>query len=424
MAVALAAVIPLKAVDLDELLEDKGSAPTLAESENFQANWNRLLDEMAKRAYEESDAALKLLEAERGFITPQRRDFIRLAGRVVRFKDSLESDKEAFREKFKNAAEGVKEVERELKTLQLEASAVIQQHGSRIPPLVRQNMDKRFFKLKALLAERTKEHASMKEDAKDFESARVKSLEAEIAGWILADDTEESVVTGLLLSNAYLDRVEDSERVRVLSQELSGKQLELKKASAIVAAVASEIEPLIAAGRGEDAQAQLEVSIAKVETSNQSDFLRKVAVKKLKALGLSAATAKVKEERAQAASQMESAEVSQRLEELETKLESAQELLGTAIRSIDEFAEFKGGVRAEDEREQMTVILKEKMKAGTITKETIDNMIKVKAEHAGILREVEILQSAAAGLGTVQKARLANLQTTAETALRLLTSVP
>jgi hypothetical protein len=311
-----------------------------------------------------------------------------------------------------------------MKTVELEAAAVIKQHGSRIPPLVRQNMDKRYIALKAMLAERMKAQAAMKEEAKDFESARLAKLEAEIAEWIAADDTEESVVTGLLLSNAYLDRVEDSEQIRVLSQNLSGKQLELKKASAIVAAVAAEIEPLIAAGKGEDAQAQLEISIAKVETSNQSEFLRKVAVSKLKALALGAASAKVKEERNQSATRMEVAEVGQRLEELETKLESAQELLGTAIRSIDEFAEFKGVVHAENEREQMTMVLKEKMKAGTITKETIDNMVKVKAEHAGIIREVEVLQSAATSLSVVQKGRLANLQATAKTALELLQAVP
>lgn len=424
LAATLTPIFPLRAVDLDDLLDDKGSAPALAESDKFQANWDRLLDELANREYEKSDAALKLLEAERGFVTPQRRNFLRLAGRVVRFKESLESDKEEFREKFKKAGEAVTEVEREIKTLQLEATAVLQQHGSRVPPLVRQNMNQRFASLQTILTERRKAHAAMKEDAKDFESARVTKLEGEIAEWIAADETEESVVTGLLLSNAYLDRVEDSEKIRVLSANLSGKQLELKKASAIVAAVEAEIEPLTAAGKGEEAQAQLEINIAKVETSNQSEFLRKVAVSKLKALALGAASAKVKEERNQSATQMEVAEVGLRLEELETKLENAQELLGTAISSIDEFAEFKGAVHAENEREQMTMILKEKMKAGTITKETIDNMVKVKAEHAGIIREVEVLQSAATSLGIVQKGRLANLEATAKTALELLQAVP
>jgi hypothetical protein len=72
----------------------------------------------------------------------------------------------------------------------------------------------------------------------------------------------------------------------------------------------------------------------------------------------------------------------------------------------------------------MTMVLKEKMKAGKITKKTIDNMVKVKAEHAGIIREVEVLQSAATSRGVVQKGRLANLQATAKTALELLQAVP
>lgn len=424
IATALAAVLPLKAVDLDDLLEDKGSAPTLAESEKFQANWDRLLDDLAKREYDNSDATLKLLEAERGFISPQRRDFVRLAGRVVRFKELLESDKEAFREKFKKAGEAVTEVQREMKTVELEAAAVIKQHGTRIPPLVRQNMDKRYISLKAMLAERMKAHGEMKEDAKDFESARVTKLENEIAGWIGAADTEESVVTGLVLSTAYLDRVEDSETIRELSQKLSGKQLELKKATAIVAAVAAEIEPLIAAGKGEEAQAQLEISIAKVESSNQSEFIRKTTVTKLRALALGAATAKKSEDRVEAATKAEMAEVSQRLVELEDKLEKAQELLGEEIRSIDGFSEFTGGANAEAENEKMSVILREKVKSGAISKEKIDNMVKVKAEHAGILREVEVLQSQASGLGVVQKGRLANLQATAATALELLKAIP
>lgn len=424
IAAALAAVLPLKAVDLDDLLEDKGSAPTLAESEKFQENWDRLLDDLAKREYETADAALKLLEGERGFITPQRRDFIRLAGRVVRFKDSLESDKETFREEFKKAGEAVTEVQREMKTVELEAAAVIKQHGTRIPPLVRQNMDKRYISLKAMLAERMKAHGAMKEEAKDFESARVTKLENEIAAWIGAADTEESVVTGLVLSTAYLDRVEDSETIRELSQKLSGKQLELKKAAAIVAAVAAEIEPLIAAGKGDEAQAQLEISIAKVETSNQSEFIRKTTVTKLRALALGAATAKKNEDRSEAATKVEMAEVSERLEELEAKLEKAQELLGEEIRSIDEFSEFTGVANAEAENEKMSVILREKVKSGAISKEKIDNMVKVKAEHVGILREVEVLQSQASGLGVVQKGRLANLQATAATALELLKAIP
>lgn len=424
IAAALAAVLPLHAVGLDDLLEDKGSAPTLAESEKFKENWDRLLDDMAKREYETADAALKLLEGERGFITPQRRDFIRLAGRVVRFKDSLQSDKERYREEFKKASEAVTEVQREMKTVELEAAAIIKQHGTRIPPLVRQNMDKRYISLKKMLAERMKAHGEMKEEAKNFESARLTKLENEIAVWIGTADTEEGVVTGLVLSTAYLDRVEDSETIRELSHKLSGKQLELKKAAAIVDAVAAEIEPLIAAGKGDDAQAQLEISIAKVETSNQSEFIKRTTISKLRALALGAATAKKKEDRSEAATKVEMAEVSERLEELEAKLERAQELLGEEIRSIEEFSEFTGVGNHEAENEKMSVILREKIKSGAISKEKINNMVKVKSEHVGILEEVELLQSKSSALGIVQKGRLANLHATTSSALQMLESIP
>lgn len=50
-------------------------------------------------------------------------------------------------------------------------------------------------------------------------------------------------------------------------------------------------------------------------------------------------------------------------------------------------------------------------------------MVKAKAGHVGILREVEILQTESATLSAVQKGRLANLRATAETALELLKQV-
>lgn len=50
----------------------------------------------------------------------------------------------------------------------------------------------------------------------------------------------------------------------------------------------------------------------------------------------------------------------------------------------------------------------------------MDNLIKAKSEHVGILREVEVLQSDPTALTVVQKGRLANLHATAGTALELL----
>ena len=112
-------------------------------------------------------------------------------------------------------------------------------------------------------------------------------------------------------------------------------------------------------------------------------------------------------------------ELGERLEFLESKLEAAQETFGTTIRSIEGFAEYTGNFTAEDEKTKMAANLREKIKTGEISKEKVDNMVKAKAEHAGILREVEVLQTVP-GLTAVQKGRLANLHATAETALELL----
>jgi len=127
--------------------------------------------------------------------------------------------------------------------------------------------------------------------------------------------------------------------------------------------------------------------------------------------------------RQQAAAATNTAELSERLDVLEGKLESAQESFATLIRSIDGFSEFTGDLSAEGNKETMAANLKEKMKLGEVSKEKVDNMVKAKAEHIGILREVEILQGESAGLSTVQKGRLANLHATAQTALELLKQV-
>ncbi len=207
-----------------------------------------------------------------------------------------------------------------------------------------------------------------------------------------------------------------------------------KQADKIVGTIAAEIEPLATAGKGEDAQTRLATMIAKVETSGQSDSVKKVTVLKLKALGIKVASAKKFEKRDQvlaaqreletkATASADSAELSERLGVLEKKLDAAQASFGTVIRSIEGFSEFSGEFKGESDREQMAANLKGKMKSGQVSKDKVDNMVKVKAEHVGILREVEILQAESTKPSPVQKGRLANLHTTAKTALDLLAGV-
>ena len=71
----------------------------------------------------------------------------------------------------------------------------------------------------------------------------------------------------------------------------------------------------------------------------------------------------------------------------------------------------------------MAASINEKMKSGIVSKDKVDNMVKAKAEHIGIIREVEILQSESNKLSAVQKGRLASLHATADTALELLKQI-
>jgi hypothetical protein len=367
---------------------------------------------------------------------PLRRDFIRLAGRVVRFKESLEGDKAVFRADFQKMTDGVAEADQAIKALKLEYGAMVKRNmtSNKLPPTVQANMDKKYNGLVALLAVRRKAQEAMKAEALNFDSARIARLESEITEWISKDDTEEDVVTGLILSSAYLDQVGDSEKVRTLSQVLRAKQEELAKTEKIVDSIASEIEPLAAEGKGEEAQTRLETMIAKVKTSNQSDFVKKATVAKLHVLGLKIASAKKVEKReqemaaqteaeAKADASADTAELNERLDILEKKLDAAQATFGTVIRSIEGFSEYTGDFKGESDRGKMAASLKEKMKSGVISKEKMDNMVKAKAEHIGIMREVEILQSDSSKLSAVQKGRLASLHATAETALELLKQV-
>ena len=222
-----------------------------------------------------------------------------------------------------------------------------------------------------------------------------------------------------------------------------------EKADKIVSAITGEIDPLVAAGKGEEAQSRLEMLVTKVETSGQSESVKKLATTELKALGLKVVAARKAEQRkadAEATAKREeeeraamaeqradreadmaradkaaaAGEINDRLTTLETKLEKAQETFGSVIRSIEGFSDFTGDFKAEADKKKMAATLNTKLRSGQVSKEKVDNLVKAKAEHVGILREVEVLQSNPAGLSVIQKGRLANLQGTAQTALDLL----
>lgn len=214
------------------------------------------------------------------------------------------------------------------------------------------------------------------------------------------------------------------------------------KATKIVAAITAEVEPLLTLGKGEEAEGKYETLVAKVESSSQSESVKKMTVMKLKPVALRIAAAKkgevVRDEKEQMAQQeakreeeeraanakserlAATAEINERLKVLEEKLDAAQASFGTVIRSIAGFAEYTGEFSAESEKEKMAATLREKIKTGQVSKEKVDNMVKAKAEHMGIIREVEVIRSDASQLSVVQRGRLANLHATAQTALDLL----
>lgn len=428
---ALASVLILTSVgtayaqELDDLLNDRGSSAELEETDQFQETWNQLLDELANRGYEKAQETVDRLQSSRGYISPERRDFIRLAGAVLRFEDSLEADKEAFRGEYRQAVESVVEVERALKGLQLEILDRSRKYtkSNNLPPAVQAGFDKRNRDLKLLLAQRRKTKASMGAEAKTFEATRLFKLTREVSAWIAKDDSEENVVTGLVLSAAFLRLVDDNPKVREQSQRLAAKQEELDKATMIYSAIKKQIEPLVVAGKGKEAEVLLKTLIAKVETSEQTLFVKKVAVAKLRALGITVLSAKSGERDRQAATAVELAEITTRLNFLERKLAAAQDTFGTLIRSIDGLADYTGDFNSETELKATNAKLKEKLKFGAVSKEKFDNIVKARAEHVGILTEVEILQSGVDQLSILQRARLANLFATAQTALALLDEV-
>jgi hypothetical protein len=410
--------------ELDDLLGDRGSSASLKESDRFNKNWDQFLDDLAKREHEKAKESLASLQASGGYVSPERRDFIRLAGAVLHFGDSLEADKDAFRATYKQAVEDVQEVEIALERLRLEILNRQRKYmkSNQLPPAVQAGFDKRSKDLNNLLAERKKVRASMDAEAKDFEAARLSRLTAEVLLRVGKDDSEEDVVTGLILSASYLELVVDDTKIRAQGQRLAAKQEELDKAAKIYAAIAEQIEPLVAAGNGEEARIRLRTLIAKVETSEQTPFVKEVAVAKLEALSITVEAAKSSERERQAASAGEMTEISDRLEFLERKLAAAQDIFGSLIRSIEGFSEFTGHVESESDLEVTKAKLKEKVKFGVVSKEKLDNMVKAQAEHVGIMREVEVLQGADQ-LSVLQRARLANLHATAEAALSLLDGV-
>jgi hypothetical protein len=225
------------------------------------------------------------------------------------------------------------------------------------------------------------------------------------------------------ITNVYVRVAGSDLDIAKKQQDVIRLREDQQTADKIVATIAAEIEPLAAAGKGAEAKSKLEILTARVETSGQSDSVKKMAVAKLKALGIQVASAQGAEANEQQVAAMTVAEVAERITHLEEKLEAAQASFGTTVRSIEGYAVFNGEFTQEDEKKRLVATLNEKIKAGEVSKERVENVVKARAEHVGILRELDTLDELSGSLSAVQRGRLANLRATAETGHALLVQI-
>lgn len=225
------------------------------------------------------------------------------------------------------------------------------------------------------------------------------------------------------ITNVFVRAVGADLEVAKKQQDVIRLREDHAMASKLAQAITGEIEPMLAAGKGSEARVKFQTMVSKVEASDQSASVKKLTKSKLEALRVKIGAVGSHEAIARQAGMEEKAEIGDRLDVLEAKLERAQELLGTTIRSVDGFASFSGDCRVESDGQKDVAKLRETLRSGQISKEKIDNLVKAKSDHAGILREVETLQSSASSLTTVQRGRLANLQETTRSALELLGQV-
>ena len=225
------------------------------------------------------------------------------------------------------------------------------------------------------------------------------------------------------ISNVYIRVAGSDLDIAKKQQDVIRLREDQRTADKIVSAIESQIEPLTAEGKGEEAKSTLKMLTAKIEESNQTPSVKKFAIAKLKALKIRVESARFSEERSKKEALLDATEISERLTVLEKKLEYAQDSFGTVIRSIEGYAEFTGEFTEEEDKLQLVTKINEKIKTGEVSKERAENMIKSRSDHAGIIRELDILEKESAKLSVVQKGRIANLRATAQTGLSLLIKI-
>jgi len=401
---------------LDDLLKDKKQPGDLVESATFKKSWASTLDALAKRDYAAADPLLARMDKEIGYIEPRHRDFVRIAAKLVHYKSSLEVDKAAFRDDFNKIGESIADTKAAISRMEHDAQNLAAQYGNNIPPATRKNMEERYVALKAAVPRLQDKQADMQKQALEFENSRKAAQDADVCVWLHKDREEEDAKLGIILSTVFLDQVGDSQTVSTLSQDLVSKQKMLETASKIVAVIRDEVQSLVDNGKADAARDMLAARIKQVEESSQDPFVKQVATARLSAISTTAASASQ-------AAQAESSELSARLDVLESRLSTAQDVMGTVVHSIEGWSKFDSKGSVSTDRSALAQKLRSEISSGSITTDKKENLVKAKSQQLGILREVQSLQSAIRAPSAIQKGRLLNLETSAKQALEMLDGV-
>jgi len=452
--------IPLPAEDLNDLLKPSGTTAQLVDGSATES-WNGVVDAFRRndlvKARNLGEAFLDanhktspyqllgvrvmmdLANAENPAIT---RD-VALTGEMRR----LMADRDSLRAKYWMLQRVVQDADARINKLTSNRKVPVQAGTAAYRECVRAERQ---------IAQANAEMAAMK-SAIEANKEKVGRIEVGVSENLKSDTLElldmlieaSEIEAAFAITNVFTRVVGSDLDVAKKQQDVIRLREDREKAEKIVSAITDEIDALVAAERGKESQSHLEILTTQVETSDQSESVKSLVATKLKALGLKVAAAQKAEQRkadaealakreeeerttkaeerakreAEAARADKAAavgEISNRIATLETKLEGAQDTFGSVIRSIEGFADFTGDFKAETDKKKMAATLNAKLRSGQVTKEKVDNLVKAKAEHVGILREVEVLQAEAGSLSIIQRSRLANLQGTAQAALDLL----
>ncbi len=432
--VVLLLLLPLQASELDSLLNPAGIPVALVDDSASKA-WDEVVDAFRRNDFEKAkELGRAFLEADHR-TSPYQLLGVQVMLGLANAENPTVTSNAAHNAELKRLMDERDQLRARYANLQAiisQENAVINRHTKNRTQAVQQGTQA-YRECAASSARIQQANAAMAAMHPAIEENKIKVSQHEVGTTEnLKGDTmrlldmlieADEIEAAFAITNVYVRVAGTDLDIAKKQQDVIRLQQDQVTASKIVEAITAEVEPLAAAGKGEEARTQLEILAARVESSGQSDSVKRMAATKLNALEIRVASAQANEQRKQEAAAFNVAEVSERLTYLEEKLEAAQASFGTVIRSIDGYAEFSGEFKEEADKTRLVATLNQKIKTGEVSKESVENMIKARAEHVGILREIDILDKESTALSAVQRGRLANLRATAETGLSLLGEV-